>query len=68
MLTSLNPADGVTAALAPTSILLEMAIADEYLYVLAAGTGEINGFAIAGDGSLTPVEGGTVGGLPGATA
>lgn len=68
VLTSLNPADGVTAALAPTSILLEMAIADEYLYVLAAGSGEINGFAIAGDGSLTPVEGGTVGGLPGATA
>ena len=66
-LTSLDPEDGKTAQLAPTSILLEMAIGGDYLYVLAAGTGEINGFRICGDGGLTAVDGGTVGGLPGAT-
>lgn len=67
VLTSLDPADGQTATLAPMAFPLDMAVAEEFLYVLSAGVGEINGFRVGADGSLTAVPGATVGGLPSLT-
>lgn len=64
-LSALNPQDGITADLGDGSVLLDMAIADNFLYVLSAGNGEVNGFRIESNGSLTAVPGATVGNLPG---
>jgi 6-phosphogluconolactonase len=58
-------ADGVTADTGPGSTPLDLASAGgggEYLYVLAAGTGEIAGFAVGDDGSLSLIN--RVAGLP----
>lgn len=66
-LVSLNPSDGLTATVGPMSVLLDMAISGEYLYVLAVGNNGVSGFHIESDGRLTAVPAATVGGLPGAS-
>jgi len=50
-------ADGLTADTGPGSIPLDAAISNDarFLFVLTPGTGNIQGFAIALDGSLTPL-------------
>lgn len=61
-------ADGVTANVGPDTTPLDLAAAgrdDKYLYVLAAGSHEVAGYEVDGDGSLTPIN--RVGDLPDAS-
>lgn len=60
--------DGITANLGASSAPIDLAISNDsrFLYVLGPGTGVIEGFGIALNGSLTP--GSAVAGLPASTS